>query len=91
MSKHVYVHLTPEQRVHLEGLIRVGNAPARTQTRARILLLADRNQAQRLTDSAVAAALLCSPNTVGTIRRRYVREGLDAARLAQHPLPHPLY
>lgn len=86
MSKHVYVTLTAEQRAQLEHLIRAGNAPARTQTRARILLLADRSQCQRRTDSDIAAALLCSKNTVGSIRRRFVHDGLDAA-LYDRPRP----
>ena len=90
MSQHVYVHLTTEQRAQLERLVRSGNAAARVQTRARILLLADRNQIERRTDSEIATALLCSTNTVGAIRRRFVREGLDAA-LHDRPRPgaHP--
>ena len=34
--------LTTEQRETLEGMIRTGREPARTQTHARILLKADR-------------------------------------------------
>ena len=86
MSKHLHVQLTPEQRVHLEQMIRAGSAPARVQTRARILLLADRTQLDRRTDPEIAAALLCSGNTVGNIRRRFVRDGLDAA-LYDRPRP----
>lgn len=86
MSKHVHVHLTTEQRAHLERMIRTGSAPARVQTRARILLLADRSQCQRMTDSDIAGALLCSKNTVGSIRRRFVHNGLDAA-LYDQPRP----
>jgi putative transposase len=86
MSNHVHVHLTPGQRAHLERLIRAGNVAARVQTRARILLLADRNQPERRTDAEIASALLCSTNTVGSIRRRMVREGLDAA-LYDRPRP----
>jgi putative transposase len=86
MSKHVHVHLTTEQRAHLERMIRTGRAAARVQTRARILWLADRSQPDRHTDPQIAAALLCCTNTVGTIRRRCVREGLDAA-LYDRPRP----
>ena len=86
MGKHVHVQLTTEQRAHLERMIRTGSAPARVHTRARILLLADRNQPDRRTDPEIAAALLCSTNTVGSIRRRCVHEGLDAA-LYDRPRP----
>ena len=44
MNKHLAIYLTDDQRTTLTTLIRAGKAPARTQTRARILLLLDRNQ-----------------------------------------------
>ena len=86
MSKHVIVRLTEEQRSRLLGLIHTGEAPARTQTRARILLHTDRSQGQAQTDEAVAGACLCSKGTVGNVRRRFIAEGLDAA-LKDKPLP----
>ena len=86
MSKHVTVQLTEEQRAHLHGVIRAGSAPARTQTRARLLLHTDRSQGQALPDAAVAAAVLCSQGTVGNVRRRFAAEGLEAA-LRDRPLP----
>ena len=86
MSKHVTVQLTEEQRSRLLGLIHAGDAPARTQTRARVLLHTDRSQGQLHKDEAVAAACLCSKGTVGNIRRRFAAEGLDAA-LKDRPLP----
>jgi hypothetical protein len=79
MGKHIYVELNEEERMELQQLIHAGNAPARTQTRARILLLSDRSQGQKRTDQAVAAAVLCSPSTVGNIRRRYAAGGLPQA------------
>jgi hypothetical protein len=86
MSKHVSIALTDDQQTTLNTLIRSGSAPARTQTRARILLLLDRNQAHPLPDDAVAQALLCHRNTVGNVRRRFVPGGLSAA-LYDKPLP----
>ena len=86
MSKHVTVRLTEEQRSRLLGLIHAGDAPARTQTRARVLLHTDRNQGLAQTDEAVAASCLCSKCTVGNVRRRFIAEGLDAA-LKDKPLP----
>ena len=86
MSKHVTVRLTEEQRAHLQGVLRAGSAPARTQTRARVLLHTDRSQGPALPDAAVAAAVLCSRGTVGNVRRRFAAEGLEAA-LRDRPLP----
>jgi putative transposase len=79
MSKHVHVELDQDERNELEQLIHGGNAPARMQTRARILLLSDRSQGQKRTDREVAEAALCSPSTVLSIRHRYVRDGLRLA------------
>lgn len=86
MSKHVTVQLTEEQRSQLLGLIHAGDAPARTQTRARILLHTDRSQGQAHKDQDVACACLCSQGTVGNVRRRFAAEGLEAA-LTDRPLP----
>jgi hypothetical protein len=86
MSKHVSIALTDEQRTTLNTLIRTGSAPARTQTRARILLLLDRYQADAFKDEAIAKALRCHRNTIGNVRRRFVAGGLPAA-LYDKPLP----
>ena len=86
MSKHIPLYLTPEQRNELEALIKSGHAPARVQTRARILLLADRRQEQWRTDAEIADALLCSVGLVGSIRRRFLEEGLQEA-LFEKPRP----
>jgi len=79
MGKHLRIELTEEQRAELERVIHAGNAPARKQTRARILLLNDRSQGQKRTDQEVAAAALCSTSTVRSTRRRFVAGGLSAA------------
>jgi transposase len=86
MGKHIHINLSDEQRQELEHLIRTGNAPARTYTRARILLLTDRSQGQKRTDGEVAAALLCSQGTVANVRRRFHAGGLAAA-LYDKPRP----
>jgi hypothetical protein len=85
-SKHIRIELTADERSHLETLIRSGNAPARMQTQARILLLSDRRQGEAKTETQIAEALLCSKNTVGNIRRRFAQEGLQAA-LSEKPRP----
>ncbi len=79
MSKHRTLSLTHEQRQHLDNLIRSGNAPARTQTRARILLHSDRSQGQERTDQQVAQALRVHPVTVVRTRKAFLDAGMDAA------------
>jgi len=79
MGKHTHIERTREERTELEKLIRTGNAPARTHTRARILLLSDRSQGQKRTDQEVADAVLCCKNTVRNVRRRFLSGGLQAA------------
>ena len=86
MNKRIPINLTPEQRHELEQLIHAGNAPARTQTRARILLLSDRSQGQKRADEEVAQAMMCCQCTVVNVRRRFLSGGLDQA-LYDRPRP----
>ena len=79
MGKPTPIELTSEERTALENLIRTGNAPARTHTSARILLLSDRSQGQQRTDQEGADAVLCRKSTVRTVRRRFRSGGLQAA------------
>jgi len=79
MGKHTEVILSDEQRTELEQLIRSGTLSARTNTRARVLLLSDRHQGQQRTDQDVADAVLCSKRTVYNVRHRFVAGGLDRA------------
>ena len=78
MTKHTLLTLTPEQRQELESVVRTGQHAARKQTRARILLLADRSQGPIRTNAAIAELLGCHSNTVGNLRRRFQSEGLQA-------------
>lgn len=86
MSKHQPIHLTVAEREQLQGLISSGNAPARVQTRARILLLTDHSQEKHKTVQQIAETLLCSATTVQNICNRYREEGLKAA-LTEKPRP----
>jgi transposase len=79
MGKHQHLELKADERAELEQLIHTGNAPARKQTRARILLLSDRSEGQKRTDQEVAQAVMCSERTVGNIRQRYLAGGLAQA------------
>ena len=77
--KHV-VRLTPDDRAHLTTLIRTGDAPAQTQTHARILLKADCSAAGPACDDAlIATAVEVSRPTVERVRRAFATRGLAAA------------
>lgn len=76
------IQLSDEQRAELEQLIRTGNAAARVQTRARILLLSSEGKK----DAEVVQALHTSPATVQKTRRRFRTEGLQRA-LYDNPRP----
>lgn len=86
MSKHVTVQLNDAQRTQLEGLIRSGSCLARTQTKARILLLTNRNQVHPRSDAEIAAILGISRPTIIRTRRRFVLAGMEAA-LYDKPRP----
>lgn len=86
MATRSAVKLSEEERSRLKGLLRRGAAPARVQTRARILLLADRGRGERRTDEQVAAAALTSVMTTKRTRWRFLQEGLEAA-LEEKPRP----
>ena len=85
MNTPTRIELTSKQRKQLEQLIRAGRASARQLARARILLLSDNSRPGRWQSApAVARALWVHANTVRNVRRRFVREGLEAA-LAERP------
>ena len=79
MSKKTRTELSDEERTELEQLLRSGTLRARTNTRARILLLSDRSQGQKRTDDEVAKAVMCCSGTVKNVRRRYLAGGLRRA------------
>jgi transposase len=82
MNKLYPVQLTDAQVTELQHLIRIGTAPARVHTRARLLLLAH----QGATDQSIAHTLFISPATVARIRQRFVQHGLAVA-LQDQPRP----
>ena len=86
MSTQNTISLTSDQRTFLEHLIRSGFSSARKLAHARILLLSDRSQGQRLQDAQVAQAVQVCVATVRALRQRFVREGLDAC-LSDRPRP----
>jgi transposase len=86
MSIYIPLYLKAEQRAQLEAAIKSGDAPARVQNRACILLLSDRSTGDCRTDQQIAEALLCSRATVANVRHRFQKEGLEAA-LLEKPRP----
>ncbi len=80
------VFLTDEQRAHLRTLVGSGAAPARTLTRARVLLKADHGEGgPGWSDAAIAGALDVNASTVLRIRRRFATEGLEATLERKRP------
>jgi len=74
--KRVYVvDLTEEEKDLLLRFLRKGKSSARSQTRARILLLSD----EGLEDDEIVETLKVSKSTVSRIRKRYFEGGLDLA------------
>jgi transposase len=86
MSQRVTIALTDEQRAELERVTRAGTCLARTQAKARALLLADRARGERRSNRAVAEATGLHPIAVGRVLRRFAAEGLEAAL---HDRPRP--
>ena len=72
MTTKYHVNLTQENRQELESLIRSGESSARTQTRARILLLTDENQKKKKGTKEIASVLMCSLATITNIRKKFV-------------------
>jgi transposase len=80
VHKKYVVRLTSDERNQLDSLIRKGQASARDQAHARILLKADHGpQGPAWVDETIAEACEVSVQTVQRIRRACVTNGLDAA------------
>ncbi len=86
MNRKYIICLTEEERTHLEQLLHAGTSPARTHTRARILLLSNTRPGRQRYDREIANSLMCSLGTIVNVRRRYVAGGLEAA-LYDQPRP----
>ena len=86
MNTKYHVFLTQGNRQELEALIRSGESSARTQTRARILLLTDESQKEKKGTGEIGSALMCSLPTITNIRKKFVEGGLENA-LYDKPRP----
>ncbi len=82
MRKQHSIRLKEKERKVLQELISKGKEKARTLTRCRILLLADKGE----TDSEIVKALGSVRNTIRQIRQRYIKEGINAA-IYEKPRP----
>jgi transposase len=90
MQKLYAVSLTAAQRSRLRALLTRGAAPARTLTRARILLKADTGQeGGGCSDPEICQAVEVSRPTVERIRKRFAQEGLEAALHSRPSLTAP--
>jgi transposase len=79
-ARKLAVRLTVEQRERLESLVRNGSSKAKRITHARILLMADQDHALgRYKDAQIAQALGVHVNTVARARRKFIRQGEQAA------------
>jgi hypothetical protein len=86
MRTKYHIHLSKENRQELETLISSGTSSARTQTRARILLLTDESQKKKKGTEEISSALMCSLPTITNIRKKFVEGGLENA-LYDKPRP----
>ena len=76
------VELSESERRHLKQIASRGETSVRKVKRALVLLKAD----EGLTDRDIASGLLISAPTIGRVRTRYVKEGLQSA-LNERPRP----
>ena len=75
-QKKYLVTLTPDERDHLNDLLRKGEASALVLTRARILLKADQaDSGPAWPDDRIAEALDVGERTISRVRRRFVERG----------------
>lgn len=86
VPKKYKITLTPEERHSLEQMVRAGKSPARTLTRARVLLKADCAEGREgWTDEQIVDALDVGRATVERIRQRFVEESFETALYSRRP------
>ena len=83
------VELTLDERGALLSMIRKGTLTARANSKARILLKADKGpHGEGWTDRKICQSLETSPSTVARVRETFVMDGMDAV-FARKQRPHP--
>ena len=75
------VELTSEERSLIKRMLSKGKAAAYKQRHGRILLLTDQGPhgGKKMSDPAIAQALVCGQATVERIRKRFVLDGFEVA------------
>jgi hypothetical protein len=77
-QKKYLVTLTPDERGHLDDLLRKGKSSALVLTRARIPLKADQaDGGPTLEDAAIAEDVGVGLRTIGRVRERFVERGFE--------------
>ena len=74
MKPTIAVHLSEDERTHVEVFVRRGKANARTLTRAHLLLKCD----EGWSNDKLCAAFAISEQTIRNIRQRYCDGGVEA-------------
>ncbi len=74
MPTSVSIHVSDDERAHLQTFVHRGRANARTLTRAHILLKLDADWS----DTAIREAFSVGATTIWRVRQRYATGGLEA-------------
>jgi transposase len=74
MKRAIPIHLSEDERMHLEVLVRRGKANARTLTRAHVLLKCD----EGWSNDKIFEAFAISDQTIRNVRQRYGEGGVEA-------------
>ena len=74
MGRPAPMHLSEDERDHVQVFVRRGKANARTLTRAKVLLKSD----EGWTDAEIAETLDISEQTIRNIRQRFRAGGVEA-------------
>ena len=79
-ARKARIHLTAEQRKHLEGIVRDGDTRRKRFIHARALLMADEAHAEGgYTDQEIGDALDVATKTIARIRAAFLRGGITVA------------
>lgn len=86
MNRKYIIKLTDEERHHLEKLTSSGIIPARTVTRAHILLKSDSSVAgSKWKYEQICNAFNVTPVTVMNVRKRFIENGMQATLYRKRP------
>ena len=74
-----YIKLTADERALLTRIVCEQNESARTIMRAKILLMSESTQPEKISIKKLAEMLGTTDTTIQTVRTEYTRDGLEAA------------